>query len=126
MECQRGAAPSRGGKKYKTFFPFRCPPSKAEIELSMTCPPGEPVSPEIILEAAVDVWIQCHQVVVIASNSFFRAKRCACPASLQLLAQRLHSDLFAKMTKVIKGLTARLQEVPADRDRPTARVQRLK
>ena len=47
IQCARGAAPSRGErgrkKKYETFFPFRCP---REMELSMTCTRGEPVSPK--------------------------------------------------------------------------------
>ena len=43
----------------------------------MTCGHGEPVSPELIHEAAVDVRIRC-QVVVIAWSSLLRAKQCVC------------------------------------------------
>ena len=44
----------------------------------MTCARGEPVSFELIQEAAADVWIRCHQVVVIAWSSSLRAWQCVC------------------------------------------------
>ena len=59
----------------------------------------KPVSPELIHEAAADVLIRCHQVVVIACNSLLRAEQCVCASRvLQLLAQRIDADLFTKMT----------------------------
>ena len=38
-------------------FPLSSEPTKAEMELYMTSARGEPVSPELIHEAAVDVWM---------------------------------------------------------------------
>ena len=38
-------------------FPLSPEPTKAEIELSMTCARAEPVSPELTHEAAVEVWM---------------------------------------------------------------------
>ena len=44
-----------GRKNSVTFFPFRCRPSPpTQRELSLTCAQGEPVSPELMHEAAVD------------------------------------------------------------------------
>ena len=61
-------------------FPLSLGLTKAEIKLSKTCARGEPVSPELILEAAVDVGIRCRQVASIAWSSLVRAKQCVCAA----------------------------------------------
>ena len=63
---RRGMAMQEMSKRCSTFswgeevrnllpFPLSIEPTKAEMELSMTCARGEPVSPKPIQEAAVDV-----------------------------------------------------------------------
>ena len=59
-------------------FPLSPEPTKAEMELSIACARGEPVSPELMHEAEGDVWIRCRQVVVLAWSSLLHAKQCVC------------------------------------------------
>ena len=56
-------------KEFRNFFPFRCRPTppkqrERERELSMTCAHGEPVHPELMHQAVVDV--SSHMVAQLA------------------------------------------------------------
>ena len=58
-----GCSTFSGEEEFRNLLPFPLSPdpTKAERELSMTCAHGEPVSPELMHQAAVDVWM-CRKV----------------------------------------------------------------
>ena len=59
QEMLNGCSNFSRGKEFRNrLLPFRLSPepTKAERELSMICAGGEPVSPELMHEAAADVW----------------------------------------------------------------------
>ena len=68
QEMLKKCSPFARGEEVRDLLPIPLSrePTKAEIKLSTTCARGQPVSPELIQEAAVDVWIQCHQGFVTA------------------------------------------------------------
>ena len=58
-----------GGRSTKLLpFPLSPEPTKAEMQLPMTCARGELVSPELIQKAAI-VWIRDNQIVVVSWSS---------------------------------------------------------
>ena len=59
QDMLKGCSTISRGKEFRNLrpFPLSPEPTKAEGELSMTCAHGEPVSPEPMHQAAVDVWM---------------------------------------------------------------------
>ena len=79
-------------------------PTKADMQLSMTCARGDPVRPELIQEAAMDVWIPCNQIFVVAWSSWLRAKIRSRSGICSCLAQLIDADLFT-ITQIRNGVS---------------------
>ena len=98
--CGKGLAMVQhllAGGRGRDILPFAAvpEPTKAETELSMTCARGQQVSPELIQEGAVESWIRCRQVVVIAWCKFVARYAMRLHSNgLQLLTQHIEDQLM--------------------------------